>query len=299
MRRPTVEWQVAGACNYDCSYCIQSPKHRVGAPSRETVDGLLSFLASLPGRWEVKMSGGEPFAFPLFLPRIVLGLVEETPHTVSVLTNLSAPLSALERFARATRGRLGIVSASLHLESATVAAFVAKALRLREWIGEGPSLVVNSVLVPGRLGELLEAREAVEAAGLPFFPQVMKVKGGVHEYSEADLLLLPRFLGAGGDPRRENRAPSYLGRRCWSGVDYLVLTQEGDAWSCRTAKRFGEGFLGNALSGGMRLAEGPRPCAYTICPCTVPANRGMVEGIGAGAARAEGADGPAAVVERA
>lgn len=299
MRRPTVEWQVAGACNYDCSYCIQSPKHRVGSPSRETVDGLLSFLASLPGRWEVKMSGGEPFAFPLFLGRVVPGLVDETPHAVSVLTNLSAPLSALERFARIARGRLGIVSASLHLESTTVAAFVGKALRLREWIGEGPSLVVNSVLVPGRLEELLAAREAVEAAGLPFYPQVMKVKGGVHDYSEADRVLLPRLLGAGGDPRRENRAPSYLGRRCWTGVDYLVLTQEGDAWSCRTAKRFGEGFLGNALDGGVRLAEGPRPCPYTICPCTVPANRGMIEGIGAGTANAGSAESAAAVPERA
>lgn len=293
MIKPTVEWQVAGACNYGCSYCIQSPKHRVGAPSRETVDGLLAFLASLPGKWEVKVSGGEPFAFPLFLGRVVSGLVEETPHNVSVLTNLSAPLAALERFARLTRGRLGIVSASLHLEFTTVAAFVGKAVRLREWIGPEPSLVVNSVLVPGRLGELLEARDAVEAAGLKFFPQVMKVKGGVHDYTEGDRALLARFLGAGNDPRLENRAPSYFGKRCRAGVDYLVLTQSGEAFSCRTAKRFGEGFLGNALNGRVRLADGPRPCPYTICPCTVPANRGMVEGVGAGAGSAAASADPA------
>jgi hypothetical protein len=287
VRRPTVEWQVAGACNYDCSYCIQSTKHRTGRPSRETVDRLLDFLSSLPGKWEVKMSGGEPFAFPLFLPRVVPGLVAETPHTVSVLTNLSAPLPALECFAELTRGRLGIVSASLHLEFTTTAAFVEKASFLRERIGPGPSLVVNSVLVPGRLAELLDAWKAIEDAGLPFFPQVMKVKGGVHDYSGADGALLPRFLGAAGDPRRENRAPSYLGRRCWAGVDYVVLTQTGDAWSCRTAKRFGDGFLGNALSGGVQLHEGPRPCPYAICPCTVPANRGMIEGVGAAPSAAQ------------
>ena len=289
MRRPTVEWQVAGACNYACSYCIQSPRNRVGTPSRETVDGLLSFLASLPGRWEVKMSGGEPFACPLFLERVVPGLVGETPHTVSVLTNLSAPLAALERFATLARGRLGIVSASLHLEFTSTGAFVEKALRLRSWIGPDPSLVVNAVLVPGRLEELLAARAAVEAAGLPFFPQVMKVKGGVHDYGPADRTLLGRFLGPNADPRRENRAPSYRGRRCWAGVDYFVLTQTGDAWSCRTAKRHEEGFLGNVLDGGARLAGGPRSCPYTICPCTVPANRGMVEGVGA----ASGSPGPA------
>ncbi len=125
----------------------------------------------------------------------------------------------------------------------------------------------------------------------------MKVKGGVHDYGSEDRALLGSPSSApDDDPRRENRAPSYLGRRCWAGVDYLVLTQTGDAWSCRTAKRFGEGFLGNALNGRVRLSEGPRPCPYTICPCTVPANRGMVEGIGAGSKRA---DGPAAVPERA
>lgn len=279
----TVEWQVAGACNYACSYCIQSPRRRVGRPSRETVDGLLRFLASLPGRWEVKASGGEPFAFPLFLRRVVPGLVSETPHVVSVLTNLSASEEELSLFASLTRGRLGIVSASLHLEFTTAAAFVRKAVRLREEIGPGASLVVNAVLVPGRLGELLEARRVIEGAGLRLFPQVMKVKGGVHDYSPEDRTLLPLLLGGGGDPRRENRAPSYRGRLCLAGVDYLVLAQDGDAWSCRSAKRHGEGFLGNALDGGVRLASGPRPCSYSICPCTVPANRGMVEGVGAAA----------------
>lgn len=278
-RRRTVEWQVCGRCNYDCSYCIQSRRNRAGAPSDAQVERFLSFFASLRDPWEVKMTGGEPFAFRGFLDRIVPGLVERTPHTVSVLTNLSAPLASLERFAALTAGRLGIVSASLHLEFTTASEFVAKALRLREWIGPGPSLVVNAVLVPGRLAEVARSRDEVEAAGLRFFPQVMKANGGVHAYDGEDLRLLPAFLGPGNDPRRENRAPSYRGLRCWAGVDYLVLTQEGAGYSCRTARRSGEGWLGNALDGSLRPWDGPRPCPYDICPCTVPANRGMIEGI--------------------
>ena len=39
-RRRTVEWQVCGVCNYDCSYCIQSRKSRVGHPSPEFPDDL-------------------------------------------------------------------------------------------------------------------------------------------------------------------------------------------------------------------------------------------------------------------
>ena len=278
-RRRTIEWQVCGLCNYDCSYCIQSRRHRVGAPSEKDVESFLAFFRSLTDPWEVKMTGGEPFAFRGFLGRIVPGLVGETPHTVSVLTNLSAPLSALERFAVLTAGRLGIVSASLHLESTTPREFVEKALKLRQWLGPAPSLVVNAVLVPGRLREVARARDEVEAAGLRFFPQVMKANGGIHPYSGEDVKLLESFLGPGNDPRRENRAPNYRGLSCWAGVDYLVLTQEGEAFSCRTARRFSEGYLGSALDGSLRRLSGPKPCPYTICPCTVPANRGMIEGL--------------------
>jgi len=286
MRRPTIEWQVCGVCNYDCSYCIQSRKYRVGHPDPAQVTGFLDFFADLPGRWEVKMTGGEPFAFRGFMERIVPGLIERTPHTVSVLTNLSAPPAVLDRFAALTRGRLGIVSTSIHLEHVDVDRFVAKAARLRAAIDPAASMVVNAVLVPGRLDRVAAARAAIEAAGLRFFPQVMKVKGGVHDYRGDDRERLVALVGRAPGPRQANLAPSYRGRTCWTGVDYFVLTRTGEAWSCRTARRFAEGYLGNVLDGSFRRAAGPQPCGYDICPCTVPANRGMIEGVGAAAAEA-------------
>ncbi|MCA9587607.1 MAG: radical SAM protein [Myxococcales bacterium] len=286
MRQPTVEWQVCGVCNYDCSYCIQSKKYRVGHPSADDVARFLDFFETLPGTWEVKTTGGEPFAFKGFMERIVPGLAARTPHVLSTLTNLSAPWPVLERFARLTRGRLGIVSASLHLEFTTVEAFVDKALRLRDAIDADARLVVNAVLAPGRLDDVTRAKEIVTRAGLTFFPQVMKVKGGVHAYDELDAPAVSRLVGISPSPRRANVAPSYRGRACWAGAEYFVLTQTGDAWACRTSKRAGEGRLGNVLDGTFALASGPTPCAYDICPCTVPANRGMIEGVGR-AARAE------------
>jgi hypothetical protein len=138
---------------------------------------------------------------------------------------------------------------------------------------------VNAVLVPGRLAAVTAAREALEAAGLRFFPQIMKVGGGVHEYDGDDQPLVDDLVGLSPTPRQANLAPSYRGRLCWTGVEYFVLMQNGDGWSCRTAKRFREGYLGNALDGTFRLAPAPLPCAYDICPCTVPANRGMIEGV--------------------
>ena len=58
-----------------------------------------------------------------------------------------------------------------------------------------------------------------------------------------------------------------------------MVTKDGEAWSCRTAKRHGEGHLGNVYDGEVTRLPGPAPCPYDICPCTVPANRGMIEGV--------------------
>jgi organic radical activating enzyme len=278
-RSPTVEWQVCGVCNYDCSYCIQSRATRVGHPSADDVEGFLRFFARLPGAWEIKMTGGEPFAFKGFIERIVPGLCNETPHAVSVLTNLSAPPAILSRFARVTRGRLKVVSASLHLEHATIDEFVAKVRAFRDEIDPAAQLVVNAVLVPGRLDEVKRARAALDAVGLRLYPQIMKVGKGTHRYDDDDRPLVDELVGISPSPRTANTAPSYRGRLCYAGAEYFVLLQNGDGWSCRTSRRFAEGFLGNALDGTLRLDEAPARCSYDICPCSVPANRGMIEGV--------------------
>ncbi len=281
---PTVEWQVCGRCNYDCTYCIQSRAYRTGLPSEATVDGIIGGLARLPGRWEIKMSGGEPFAYRGFVRHLIQALISRTAHSVSVLTNLSAPLETLARFSELTGERLRIVSASLHLESVSVDDFVAKAVAfgdLRARHNPGSTFVVNSVLVPGKLDEQVEVKARVEAAGLRYFPQLMKIRGGVFPYTRRDLRLVERLTGGSHDPRAVNRAPSYEGSRCEAGAWYFVVDQTGDAWSCHTGRRFAddderEASMGNLADGSFVRRAGGGLCPYPICPCTVPANRGVV-----------------------
>lgn len=278
---PTVEWQICGHCNYDCSYCIQSKKHRVGYPSEAELERALGLLAGLSGRWEVKMTGGEPFASPLFLRRVVPGLMQ-TRHAVSTLTNLSAPPRALERFAALTYGRLAVVSASLHLEFTAPGPFLERLAALRAATHPDARIVVNSVMVPGRLPAVAEARRQVEAAGFRFFPQWLKVKGERHAYDEGDMIWVRRIVGdleLAAERRTANLAPTYTGRACYTGARYFVLLQDGTAWSCRSARRHGEGALGSAYAGDVSLRTGPVRCAYAMCPCAVPANRGMIEGV--------------------
>ncbi|HND34709.1 MAG TPA: radical SAM protein, partial [Myxococcota bacterium] len=116
MSEGVLEWQVAGACNYDCSYCIQSPRYRRGRPERDKLEAALAWFCGLSGPWELKCSGGEAFAHPLFLELVVPALMERSSHWISVLTNFSASRAELSTFAALTRGRLRVFSASLHLE---------------------------------------------------------------------------------------------------------------------------------------------------------------------------------------
>ena len=291
--QPTVEWQVVGQCNYDCSYCIQSKKHRVGIPADEELRRAIAFFARLPteaGPWEIKTTGGEPFSFRGFLDVVVNGLMDDTPHRMSTLTNLSAPPAILRRFAARTRGRLSVVSSSLHLEHTEVSPFLQRLDVLREAVDDDVRIVVNCVLVPDRLAAVAAAQAAVVARGFRFFPQLMKVKGGVFAYSPAQMQQVRAIVGDLDDAvksRSANLAPAYTGQRCFAGARYLVVTKEGDAWSCRTAKRHREGYLGRVFDAddrdrrgdSVRLHPGARACPYTICPCTTPANRGMIEGV--------------------
>lgn len=277
-RQPTIEWQTNGVCNYDCSYCIQSKKFRQGYPSDKEIEKFLAFFASLQGKWEIKMSGGEPFAFKGFMDKIIPGLAK-LPHNISVLTNLSAPLSILEKFVSLVRDKLSVVSVSLHLEYVEPLEFISKVKTLRQWLKKDTALVVNNVLVPNTLENLLEIKKFIEASNLKFFPQVMKTKYGIFSYSKKDQDLVIQLTGKHPTSKEANLAPSYRGLVCWSGVEYFVLDQKGHAWACRTAKRFQEGYLGNILENTFKLNLLPTVCKYDICPCTVPANRGMIEGI--------------------
>jgi organic radical activating enzyme len=270
-RFPTVEWQVAGACNYDCSYCIQSREYRKGRPQRDQLDAAIAAFAALPGEWEIKCSGGEAFAHPLFMQHVVPELMAKTRHRISVLTNFSAERGELMQFARLTRGRLSVFSASLHLEFADAHAFADKAAWFHLQLEPEVDFVVNQVVLPGREHEADACRAIVEGAGLRWFPQLYKVDGGVAEYPDPNALV--QLVGT----RKANTAPSYRGRLCWAGVDYFVVDKSGDAWSCRTAKRFDEGHLGNIFDGAIARASAPLPCSYDICPCSVPANRGMID----------------------
>jgi MoaA/NifB/PqqE/SkfB family radical SAM enzyme len=274
--RPCGSWNIVGQCNYDCSYCVQKRETRKGIPTPAEIETFLSTWDALPGSWELKISGGEPFVLKQ-LPEVAARL-RRRGHQVSILTNLSAPLERLEAFIEAAGTALRTFSTSLHREMVSEEAFLEKVLWVKSRLRDLPraTLVVNAVLDPTQLDALLETQRVFEGAGVKFYPQMMRVGGRNYRYSEAEWEKVRRLVGNRCTPQEVNQGYSFRGERCWAGARYFIVTHRGKAFSCYPGKRFGDGFLGNVLQGTFRLWEGPRPCPYDVCPCTVPQNRGIV-----------------------
>jgi organic radical activating enzyme len=277
--RPTVSWNVVGGCNYRCTYCVQKHLPGTGAPSDAELDGALATFARLPGIWEFKISGGEPFLLRR-LPEVARRLAA-AGHKVSVLTNLSASLGEIGGFIEAADDRLRTFSCSLHREYVGDDEFLAKAREVRSMLQPYPraTFVVNAVVVPGTVDDLAVARRRYEAAGVKFYPQLMRVNGSAVVYAAAEWRAIQSAFGDLVSPSQMNRSFSFTGRLCHSGSKYFIVHPRGDAFRCYPGKRAGDGWLGNVFDGSLRLWEGPRACPYDVCPCTVPQNRGIIEGL--------------------
>lgn len=266
-----ISWNMNTACNYRCTYCTQRFKDDRGRWAKD-VDSFLRFFAGLAGRWEVKLSGGEPFVHPR-LDEVVRGIAA-AGHRVSVVTNLSAERPKLASFLEAAGDSLRIFSASLHLEyAADLAAWLDKAAWLQERLPPGASLNVTSVATRASLERLPAIAEAHAARGLVFKVQPEKDEGRVIDYTPGEHAAV---LALGGHNRTGEVAHDFSGLPCWSGARYFILDDRGEAYRCYPARRGKRERLGNVLDGSFRLFEDARPCLYRVCTCTVPIERGMM-----------------------
>lgn len=274
--RPVVNWNIVGGCNYRCSYCIQKHAEGIGGPDDAQLERGLEILAALPGVWEFKISGGEPFLLKR-LPEVASRLVD-AGHRVSLLTNLSVPIAVIERFIDAAGTGLRTFSCSLHLEETTVDEFMTKAQVVQAKLAALPkaSFVVNFVVQPGHIGQAAALRKRFENQGIKFYPQLMRINGRPADYGLIDRWKINRAFADLAGPSGMNRGYSHTGKPCHAGYRYFIIHPKGDAFACYPAKRHNEGHLGNIYDSTLRLNDGPQPCPYAVCPCTVPQNRGIV-----------------------
>jgi organic radical activating enzyme len=257
-------------CNYRCSYCTQRFLDDRKAWARD-LPAFLEAFRRLPGQWEIKLSGGEPFLHPQFL-ETVEQLIQQG-RRVAVVTNFSASPYTLEHYADITSPRPGVFSASLHLEYVSAATFLEKLCWFKSFY-RGP-LVATCVATPAQLPQLPGLQELYQNAGISLKIQPQKEDRDVIDYNEAEELQLRALGGHNGTGRVE---ASFRGRLCWAGARYLIVDHRGEAWRCYPARRARTERLGNLLDGSFRLGMQAQPCLYEFCSCTVPFQRGMVDG---------------------
>lgn len=286
-----IAWNVCTSCNYRCSYCSQRMKDDRGRWSRDTPAFLRAF-ARLPGSWEVKLSGGEPFVHPRFM-EIVAGLAAAGLR-VSVVTNLAASDAELDSFVDATGGRLGVLSASLHLEYvADVGAFARRAGRLAARLADtSASLCVTTVATAAAMPRLPDIAKLFADEGITLKIQPERDEGRIVDYEPADVALIEELGGHNG---LGAMAYDFFGRSCWAGARFIVMDDRGEVYRCYPARRSVQralglragkipspereralGKLGNFLDPGFQLRPGPEACLYRHCYCSVPIARGMM-----------------------
>lgn len=270
-----ITWNINTTCNYRCSYCTQRFLDDRGRWAADTPAFLQSFRTKLPGRWEVKLSGGEPFQHPTLF-EIVEGL-REAGHWLSVVTNLSASEAKLARFLEAAGPALRVFSASLHLEyvdtEEALANFWRKLAHLQARLPAGGSLNVTCVATRANLPRLGALQAAFAARGFRCKLQPEKQGREIIDYTEEERATL---LALGGHNGLGEVAFDFSGRPCWAGAASFTLDDTGEAWRCYPARRFRSQYLGNFLRDSFCLARGPSPCLYEYCNCTVPIERGMM-----------------------
>lgn len=273
-----VSWNVNDTCNYRCTYCTQRFMP-VRSYRLDEFEGYLNSFRSLPGRWEVKLSGGEPFQQPE-ITRLVAGLVD-AGHVVSVQTNFSASDRKLKEFLDATRGALHVFSASLHLEYASPQDFIDRFKRVVQphtAANPGMHFNVTTVATPALIGEIATTVvPAFAEAGVVLKVQPEKVRGELQSYTSKQMKQLEAL---GGHNNTGVVANDFQGRLCHAGSRYLVVRSDGEVYRCYASRRHGGRYahLGHFLNGFERQ-ERPHICPYTYCYCTVPIHRGMIQGV--------------------
>jgi hypothetical protein len=136
-----------------------------------------------------------------------------------------------------------------------------------------PSLNVTTVATQSALPRLAELATGFADKGVVFKVQPEKLDGGLVTYTpqeEAQLVQL------GGHNRTGQIAHRFTGQPCWSGRSYFIVDDRGIAYRCYPARRHKMERLGDFLSDSFALYDGPVPCPYPLCYCTVPIERGLM-----------------------
>ena len=255
-------------CNYNCSYCFaQKPKDK-SEYRKHTADEWMDALHSIYkkcGKCKIILTGGEPL---LYKDAVDLIINATKYHHLSVGTNLSIDHKLLQRIAEESDIENLFISASFHLEKASIEEFIDKSLLLKR---KGIGIWLSAVAHPKYLTEMPIIRDKFEQKGLGigFFPLIGKHRGRIYpaEYSDEELKILRGLPGwherTGNLDQKAIELPKVKGIRCYAGVKYVFVNPSGEVFRCVPVGQT----IGNLFDSDFSTYRIPARCPVEICDC--------------------------------
>jgi hypothetical protein len=249
-------WKITSRCDYGCSYCLdrEAPAERPVTP-----EALLRGLLRHGDRWVLGITGGEPFE----VPELGARCRELSRHVLLTVDTHLGLGPAVEDFARQV-DPARVLDLHVTLHPAQVAArgglepFLERVVMLRE---RGFPVMVVSVLQPGGLAAFEDLERRSLRRGVHLSPKPLKGERDGLSYPWAYRAAERRFLLRRRPWARVHPFPS-RGLPCWAGSRLVRVAEDGTVSRCVGDLRP----LG-PIDEGFDLADGPRPCAVSRCPC--------------------------------
>jgi organic radical activating enzyme len=284
---PQIIWQISGGCTNECWYCL--PKYR-NNPDFKTIEEYLAVVdklqnygqrASIPEiNW--KFEGGEPIQFPNF--NILLRQVKSKPGKVSIETSAGNSWFDI----------LGVVD---YLDAMTLTHHYWQDVTVLDYIIDlskerNIELDIIVPLLPGKIKENRSLIQKYQGLGVNIREQLLVNEYGsmTKDYSWRDINLIqgrpedwepepppptpapvpsqvvptppvvkpdPKWV----DPRMSNGNPSYTGKPCWAGVDWLYINSKGFAKGSECNGRN----LGNVFDAEWTPPDSAFSCPMLFC----------------------------------
>ncbi len=271
-------WYFNKACNYDCEYCFGHQKTEDKAVGRFSPREIAKGFNDTGRIWWIGISGGEPFLYPQ-LSRVVRELTKN--HFIHIDTNLSCGLNGFIR--DVDPERVVYINCAFHVEEVerhrTVEGFIENVLELRE---HGFSTIISLVTHPPVLDRLEEYYELFSSHGLTLQPKIFRgsYRKGLfrkkypYAYTKEERRLIERNLIDPISRLALYRFPSYRGKICSAGMNFIRIYPDGSVRRCTGDPTP----LGNIFNGSLRLMNRPTPCRVRYCKCLFLSRIPIVEG---------------------
>lgn len=266
---PKIIWQISGGCTHDCWYCL--PKYR-NNPNYRHLDDYLKVINLIQNHGERskftkfswKFKGGEPLQFPNF--NIILREVKSKKSQVALETsgednwfNILEIIEFLDR-----------VELTHHYwQNESVLNYIIDLTKERSI-----DLKIKIPMLPGKMRDCVAKSEQLKEQGINI--EELLLHDEQHQplaqytgldyniyYRRAEDYVPPPPPSPQGwvDPRIDDGAPSYTGKPCYAGVDYLFIDSKGFSQGSECNGRM----TGNVFEEDWLPPDLPFPCPMLFC----------------------------------